>query len=151
MKRYPCQSHLSVTYGEKKGGNAYINIRLHHHFKHVHYVDVAMPPEAMQMVNEQAEWVMPSDLATKVRLAYPQVSTAQVYNAWKAVSETYWQRDHLQIPSTRKLLVEFSDDVDIFEPKNIPEGAEMLAWGMKKIAERLKGKVVEIGMDATCM
>jgi hypothetical protein len=110
-----------------------------------------MPPEAMQMVNEQAEWDMPSDLATKVRLAYPQVSTAQVYNAWKAVSETYWQRDHLQIPSTRKLLVEFSDDVDIFEPKNILEGVEMLAWGMKKIAERLKGKVVEIGMDATCM
>jgi hypothetical protein len=151
MKRYPCQSHLLVTYGEKNMGNAYIIISLHHHFKHVHYVDVAMPLEAMQMVNEQAEWVMPSDLATIVRLAYPQVSTAQVYNAWKAVSETHWRRDNLQIPSTRKLLVEFSDDVDIFKPENVPDGAEMLAWGMKKIAGPLKGKVVEIGMDATCM
>jgi hypothetical protein len=132
-------------------GNAYIIISLHHHFKHVHYVDVTMPLEAMQMVNKQAEWVMPSDLTTKVQLAYPQVLIAQVYNTWKAVSETHWRRDNLQIPSTRKLLVKFSDDVDIFKPENVPDGAEMLTWGMKKITRPLKGKVVEIGMDATCM
>jgi len=101
------------------------------------------------MVNKQAEWVMPSDLATKVRLTYSQVLTAQVYNKWKAVSETHWQHDNLQIPFTRKLLVEFSDDMDIFKPKNIPDSAEILAWGIKKIAEPLKGKVIEIGMDIT--
>ena len=75
---------------------------------------------------------------------------AQVYKAWRAVSETSWRHDNLQIPSTRKLLAKFDDDVDIFEPENISEGTEILAWGMKKIAEPLKGKVVEVGMDATC-
>jgi len=48
------------------------------------------------------------------------------------------------------LLAEYGDDVDIFEPVGLPEGIEMLAWGMKQIAEPLKGKVAEIGIDATC-
>jgi len=48
------------------------------------------------------------------------------------------------------LLAEYRDDVNIFEPVGIPNGVEMLTWGMKQIAEPLKGKVVEIGMDATC-
>jgi len=50
-----------------------------------------------------------------------------------------------------KLLKEFGDEADIFEPKHVPEGVEILAWGMKKIAGPLKGKIIEVGMDATCM
>jgi hypothetical protein len=34
---------------------------------------------------------------------------------------------------------------------SIPEGVEILVWGMRKIATPLKGKVIEIGMDVTCM
>ncbi len=125
-------------------------INLHHHFKHVHYVDVSMPPEAMQMIEEQVAWLTPSAMASKVRAAYPQVSAAQIYNAWREHSQTHWRQATLQLPSARKLLIEFGDEIDIFEPTDIPEGVEILAWGMKKIAEPLKGKVLEIGMDATC-
>ena len=49
------------------------------------------------------------------------------------------------------LLKELGDKVDIFEPHHIPEGVEILAWGMKKIAKPLTGKIVEVGMDATCL
>ena len=40
--------------------------------------------------------------------------------------------------------------MNVFEPVNIPEGVEVLCWGMKKIAGPLKGKIVEVGLDATC-
>ncbi|TFK60517.1 hypothetical protein BDN72DRAFT_939826 [Pluteus cervinus] len=106
MKRYHCQSHLSITYREKEGSYPYLVVNLGHHVKHVHYVDVAMPPEAMQTIKEQ------------------------IYNAWREHSQTHWRRDDLQLPSARKLLLEFRDEVDIFEPTNIPEGVEILAWGM---------------------
>jgi len=109
-----------------------------------------MPPEAMQIIEEQVAWMTPSAMATKIRLGYPHVTTAQIYNAWRAHSETHWRRDDLQLPSARKLLAEFNDEVDIFELQNIPEGVEVLAWGMAKIAESLKGLVVEVGTDATC-
>jgi len=78
-------------------------INLHHHFKHVHYVDVSMPPEAMQMIEEQVAWLTPSAMASKVRAAYPQVSAAQIYNAWREHSQTHWRRATLQLPSARKL------------------------------------------------
>ncbi|KAF5324215.1 hypothetical protein D9619_011369 [Psilocybe cf. subviscida] len=47
------------------------------------------------------------------------------------------------------LLKEFSDEVDIFELKNLPEKVEAVAWGMKKIAGPLGDGIMEIGMDAT--
>ena len=42
--------------------------------------------------------------------------------------------------------------MDIFEIENLQylKAVEMLAWRMKEIAELLKGKIVEIGTDATC-
>jgi hypothetical protein len=139
-----------IKYHERDAGNADIVINLHHHYRHVHYLDISMPPEATQMIKDQAEWATPSILAAQVRKIYPQISTAQVYNAWKALSEVHWRRGDLQIPSAKKLLGEFGEEVDIFKPQHIPEGVEILAWGMKKIAERLNGKIVEVGMDATC-
>ena len=48
------------------------------------------------------------------------------------------------------LLAEFNEDVDIFKPVGIPASVEILAWGMKQITEPLRGKVVEIRIDATC-
>ena len=131
-------------------GNAYIVILLHHHLKHVRYVDVSMPLEAMLMIQDQGEWAVPSVLAAQVQKIHPQVSAAQVYNTWREVSEVHWRRDDLQIPSATKLLKEFGDEVDIFDPKDVPDGVEILAWEMKKIARQLKGKIIEVGMDATC-
>lgn len=151
MKRYPCKSRLLIKYRERNAKNAYVVIILHHNFRHVNYIDVAMPEGATRLIQDQAEWAVPSTLVTRIRKIYPQVSAAQIYNAWRELSETYWRRDELQIPSAIKLLKEFSNEVDLFEPKNIPEGVEILAWGMKKIAEPLRGKVLEVAMDATCM
>ena len=114
------------------------------------YVDVRMPPEALQMIQEQAEWSTPSAMATKIQSIYAQVTTMQINAAWRELSQQYWRRDEMQLPSAKKLLAEYGDDVDVFEPVGIPEGVEILAWGMKRIAGPLRGKVVEIGMDATC-
>ena len=109
-----------------------------------------MPPEAMQMIEEQVQWLTPSALAAKVQSAHPQVTTKQIHNAWRELSQSYWRRDELQLPSAKQLLAEYGEEVDVFEPVGVPEGVEILAWGMKKIAEPLKGRIVEIGMDATC-
>ena len=65
------------------------------------------------------------------------------------MSEVLWKRDHSQLLSAEILLKEFGDDVDVFDVKTA-DGVQQLCWGMKKIASRLKGKIVEIGIDATC-
>ncbi|KIK05393.1 hypothetical protein K443DRAFT_3879 [Laccaria amethystina LaAM-08-1] len=65
------------------------------------------------------------------------------------MSQQYWRRDDLQLPSAEKLLADFGDDVDVFNPQEVPNGVEILCWGMKKIAEPLKGHCVEVGLDAT--
>jgi len=65
------------------------------------------------------------------------------------MSETLWRRDKEQLPSAETLLREFSDDVDVFDIE-VEEGVQQLCLGMKKIRERLRGKVIEIGIDATC-
>jgi hypothetical protein len=113
-------------------------------------VDVGMPPEALQMIQEQAEWSTPAAMTSKIQSRYPKVTTKQIHAAWRELSQAYWRHDDAQLLSAKKLLAEFGDDVDIFEPADLPEGVEMLAWGMKQIAGPLRGKVAEIGMDATC-
>jgi len=150
MKRYPCQSAMSVKYKANKTGGHDIFVQLQHHVNHVLYSDVRMPPEALQMIQEHAEWLTPSAMATKIQSTHSQVTRCQIHTAWREQSETYWRRDDEQLPSAKKLLAEYGDDVDIFEPVGIPDGVEVLAWGMKRIAKPLRGKVVEIGMDATC-
>lgn len=65
------------------------------------------------------------------------------------MSETMWKRDKMQLPSAEALLKEFPEDVEVFDIE-VADGVEQLAWGMKKILKGLRGKVVEIGIDATC-
>jgi hypothetical protein len=48
-----------------------------------------------------------------------------------------------------KLLKENNNDVDMFDII-VAEDVKQLAWGMKKIALQLRGKVVEVGIDTTC-
>jgi len=150
MKWYPCQSGLTITYKRNQNGGHNMFVKLCHHVKHVTYVDVGMPPEALQMIQEQAEWSTPAAMASKIQSLYPQVTTKQIHAAWRELSQSFWRCDDNQWTSAQKLLAEYGDDVDIFEPDSLPDCVEMLAWGMKRIAESLQGKVVEIGMDATC-
>ena len=65
------------------------------------------------------------------------------------MSETLWKRDQYQLTSAEILLNEYSADVDVFEIP-VAEGVEQLCWGIKKVASRLMGRVVEVAIDATC-
>jgi hypothetical protein len=69
--------------------------------------------------------------------------------AWATMSETLWKRSADQLLSVRALLSDLKGDVDIL---NLPEmeSVEQIAWVMKKVIFPLKGKIVEIGIDATC-
>ena len=125
-------------------------VYLQHHIKHVLYFNVGMPPEALEMIQEDVEWSTPAAMAGKIQSKYPQVMTKQIHATWREISQTYWHHDGAQLPSAKKLLAKYGDDIDIFKPVGIPDGVEILTWGMKWIAEPLRGNVVEIGIDATC-
>lgn len=150
MKYCPCKSAMSVACKQNKYSGHDIFIKLQHHVNHIHYSDVGMPAEALQIIQDKVEWATPFTMVTKIQLIHPHITTNQIHVTWKEQSKIHWLHDEEQLPSAQKLLAEYGDDVDIFEPVNILEGVEMLAWGMKQIAKPLKGKVVEIGMDATC-
>ncbi|KAF9007237.1 hypothetical protein BDQ17DRAFT_1324455 [Cyathus striatus] len=111
--------------------------------------NVVMPSEAIELIHKNAEHLTPVAMVAIVQEAYPIVMAMQVYRAWVAMTQTFWQQDDLQIPSAHKLLRELRDYVDVLSPSMLPDGVEMLCWGMMKIAQRLMGKVVEIGIDAT--
>lgn len=151
MKRYPCRSRLYVTCQESTpGGDKIVTIQLDHHAKHVHYVDVTMPPGAVDIIRENVEWLTPVTMVGKVQAVYPSVTSAQIHTAWIQMSQLFWRRDNLQLPSARKLLDEYGDEVDVFSPRNVPEGVDILCWGMKKIETPLHGKIIEVALDATC-
>jgi hypothetical protein len=65
------------------------------------------------------------------------------------MSEILWKRDDLQLPSAEILLWEYSDKVNMFDLPKV-DGMEQLTWGMKKVSDWLRGRVVEVGIDATC-
>ncbi|KAG6847469.1 hypothetical protein H0H93_007956 [Arthromyces matolae] len=148
MKRYPCRSRLLISCRDDNG-DTFVSVILEHHKKHVHYVDVSMPPPALEMIREHMEWLTPVAMVEKVRESYPSVTSKQIYTAWRELSQVFWRRDDLQLPSAKKLLAEFPEEVEVFDITDLPEGVEMVAWSMKKIAAPLKGRIAEIGLDAT--
>ncbi|KAJ6610972.1 hypothetical protein B0H10DRAFT_1953458 [Mycena sp. CBHHK59/15] len=152
MKRYTCQSKLAISCRTSRDNDDELNVtvQLKHAGKHINYTDVSMPQGALDMIRENVEWLTPVVMVSKVQATFPAVTAAQIHRAWMEMSEIFWRRDDLQLPSAAKLLEEHGDNVDIFKPEDIPEGVEMLCWGMKKVAGLLKGKIVEIGVDATC-
>lgn len=135
--------------GDAASTDRIIRVKLQHFDNHAPYYDVEMPPEAAAMIRENLEWSTPVSLVPKIQAAHPNVTANQIHAAWTGMSETLWKRDQYQLPSAKILLKEYSEGVDLF---NIPtvDGVEQLCWGMKKIMGSLKGKVVEIGIDATC-
>lgn len=152
MHRYECKSKLNISCRSNlsRGENTRtITIWLEHQKKHVPYYDVALPLEAVETIREDLEWTTPSEMARKIQVAYPVVSAKQVHKAWTTMSEMLWKRDPEQMLSARTLLKEYETDVDVL---TIPamDGIEQVAWVMRKVMDALKGKIVEIGIDATC-
>lgn len=90
-------------------------------------------------------------LVSRIQQLFPKVTAKQVHSAWAAMSEDFWKKDKMQLPSAKALLEEHQDDVDIFHV-GVDDGVEQLCWGMKKIATKLdiKTNVVEVALDATC-
>lgn len=152
MHRYECKSKLNISCrtNTSNGGQRHtITIWLEHHKRHTPYYDVKLPLEAVEMIREDLDWTTPNEMVRKVHGKYPAVSTKQVHKAWTTMSETLWKRNTEQIPSARALLMEYDDDVDLLTIPAV-DGVEQVAWVMKKIANPLRGKIVEIGIDATC-
>ena len=90
MKRYDCQSRLVVTCTRGASPSTrIISVRIKHHEKHQPYFDVAMPPEAADIIRENLEWSTPSSIIPKVQAVYPQVTGKQVHKAWADMSESY--------------------------------------------------------------
>jgi hypothetical protein len=108
-----------------------------------------MPPEAVGIIQENLEWCTPSSLVPKLQSLYPSITANQIHAAWTKMSETLWKRDPDQLTSAKLMLAEYSDDVDVFDIAK-EAGVVQLCWAMKRILSSLKGKVIEIGMDATC-
>ncbi|KAJ6523472.1 hypothetical protein DFH09DRAFT_1329961 [Mycena vulgaris] len=149
MQRFDCKSSLRVSClsgdvsGEKK-----LRVYLQHHDSHLPYYDVAMLPGAADIIRESLEWHTPVELVAKVQAQFPSVTSGQVHSAWTQMSEILWKRDDMQLPSAKRLLKEFGDEVDVLDV-HPAEGVEQLCWAMKKIIEPLRGKIVKIALDAT--
>jgi hypothetical protein len=126
-----------------------VTIWLEHHIKHIPYYDVSLLPDATAMICKDLEWICPSEIAKKVQMTYLAITTNQVHAAWTTMSETLWKRAPQQLPSVQTLLGELQDDVTVLKLPKI-DGVEQVAWLMKRVAAPLQGRVVEIGIDATC-
>lgn len=126
-----------------------VSINLRHLLRHKPYYDVGMPPGAAEIIRSNLEWSTPVTLVGRIRDQYPTVTANQIHAAWTSMSEVMWKRDKDQLASAKLLLGELHKDVDIFDT-DVDEGVQQVCWGMTRIAARLKGKVVEIAIDATC-
>lgn len=155
MLRYDCNSKLHISYHANPGSEHCkektfrITIWLEHHKSHTPYYDVSLPPEAAALIRENLEWFSPHEIAKRVLPTYPVITAKQVHAAWTTMSETLWKRGREQLPSVKTLLGELEDDVTVLDVPKL-EGVEQIAWVMKKVLLPLSGKIVEIGIDATC-
>lgn len=152
MHRYNCKGRLNISCRENPKGEEKtykITIWLEHHANHTPYYDVSLPPGAAALIRENLEWFSPHEVAKMVLQTYPSISANQVHFAWTTMSETLWKRGREQLPSVKALLGELNSDVVVLDLPEI-EGVDQVAWVMKKIMSPLQGKIVEIGIDATC-
>ena len=108
-----------------------------------------MPVEALEIIQTNLEWSTPVSMVGQVQGLFPNMTAKQIHAAWTWMSEVLWRQDKEQLKSAQLLLDELGNEVDVFEIETV-EGVEQICWGMKKIARRLKGKIVEIAIDATC-
>ena len=152
MDRFSCSGYLDIKVDVCKDDPTHQKVRLAlwHDAKHVPYVNVDMPPATSEFIREHL-YTAPVTLVPEVTHRWPQVSSKQVYTAWRLHTEILWKRQNDQKQSARELLKEFETAgcVDRWELE-VPEGVEAFAWGMSNIARQLKDQVIEIAFDATC-
>ncbi|KAJ7197581.1 hypothetical protein GGX14DRAFT_374847 [Mycena pura] len=150
MVRFPCHGRLTIISSRQKdSATRIVSVNLKHAVPHVAYYDVSLPAEAADIIRENMEWCTPSELVKRIQARFPSATANQIGDAWRSLSEMFWKRDTDQLASALKLLAEFPDEVDIFKLQGVPDGVEILGWGMKKIAMRLSCKIMEIAIDAT--
>ena len=152
MHCYDCKSKLNISCHanpRSKEKTYKITIWLEHHKKHVHYYDIFMPPEAAALIRECLEWTCPNEITKRVQMTHPSITMNQIHTAWTTISETLWKWGIEQLLSVRVLLGEFKEEIAVLDLPAM-EGVEQVVWVMKKIILLLYGKVVEIGIDATC-
>ncbi|KAJ7220474.1 hypothetical protein GGX14DRAFT_674827 [Mycena pura] len=114
MKRFSCGSKLSVSCRARRNDERTYDVivQLKHAGKHISYEDVSMPPEALDMVRDNVQWLTPVAMVTKVQATFPSVTSAQIHRAWMEMSQPFWCFDKDQLLSTKKLLEEHTDDSD---------------------------------------
>jgi hypothetical protein len=112
-----------------------------------------MPPAVLDIIKDNLETARPADLVTLIQPHWNNVTAAQIYSAWTRLSETLWKRHKDQLLSAQMLLEEFGEEVEIFDVGPLPEGVEMLCFGLKRILSAFQGQKIELkeaGGDATC-
>ncbi|TFK96094.1 hypothetical protein BDV98DRAFT_516418, partial [Pterulicium gracile] len=152
MERFACKGTLTVcsrwpsAYAERQR----VSIRMKHEKKHQAYYSVALPPEALWIIEENVERSTPTELVGRIQALYRNLTSAQVHRAWTEKSQVLWERRADQLPSARALLAECGDEVDVLDTV-MEEGVEQLCWAYKKLAKDLKKDefTKEIAMDAT--
>ena len=152
MHRYNCKSNLNIscrTNPRSKEKTYTITIWLEHHMRHTPYYDVSLPPEAAALIRDSIEYHCPNEVAKKVLLTHPSITAKQVHTAWTTMSETLWKRSNDQVASVKALLGELQNDAVILDLPRM-EGVKQVAWVMKRVMVPLQGRIVEIGIDATC-
>jgi hypothetical protein len=77
------------------------------------HFDVEMLSGALDIIQENLEWSTPASLVTQIQVSYPNVTTQQVHATWSQMSETLWKHDQYQLSSTKILLNQYLDDVDV--------------------------------------
>ena len=150
MDRFSCDSRLriSVTHSEDQKRQKIV-VSLQHCHAHVAYYNTSLPKVAEEFIKENL-WASPSAIASKIRDQFPHLSAAQVYTAWSKFSEVLWNRAANQLDSAKILLSEMTEEADLLDIE-APDGVVALGWGLPRVANRLKGKIMEVVMDATCM
>ncbi|KAJ3978648.1 hypothetical protein F5890DRAFT_1655723 [Lentinula detonsa] len=154
MERFPCHGRLNVTLRSATALNPSLKIviiRIEHHAAHVLYYDVSMKSEALHILRDNLQWSTPSSLVPIIQESHPEVTAAQIHSAWTRMSEEIWKKDQAQLLSAKILLDSaFGDEVDVLEAIT-EDGVDMLAWGMKKVIQKLDivQNGIEIALDAT--
>jgi hypothetical protein len=149
MQAFECKSRLTIRVILSDDATQRVSIQLVHRIGHRAYYDIALPPEAQNIIAESL-WSTPSDIAKRIRKnnEWGHIKTYQVRHVWKQLCQDCWWLCDDQVESAKRLLEKHGETVELFEMESIPD-VTALAFGVIDVAARLRD-VVEVAMDATC-
>jgi hypothetical protein len=151
--RHPCRSSLTISIRRPGNGTQEVSVRLRHHKRHVTYLNVSMPPQATELIATHLAVAKPIDLAQSIRdlPGCENVTSTQVYRAWKIMIEVLYRRDTAAIPSAIKLLDEYAAEGRVRRLEfTADDGVRAIAWALPELVDRVKEAVKEVSLDATC-